>query len=79
VLTIHHGKLLNRGVQVEERFRSICPVLCFEGEIRQVLSNLVGNATDAMDATGGRLFVRTCDGHDWKAGKSGIILTVADG
>jgi|GEM_PF-5311641 len=32
--------------------------MCFEGEIRQVLNNLVGNAIDAMP-TGGRMLLRS--------------------
>ena len=35
---------------------------CFEGEIRQVLNNLVGNAVDAMSANGGRLLIRSREG-----------------
>ncbi len=78
VMTIHHGRILNSGVEIQERLRSLRPVLCFEGEIRQVLSNLVGNATDAMQATGGRLLIRSRDGYSWKTEEAGIILTVAD-
>jgi PAS domain S-box-containing protein len=78
VMTMHQGRIMNCGVQVEERLRSTCPVLCFEGEIRQVLSNLIGNATDAMQSSAGHLFVRSRDGHNWKTGETGLILTVAD-
>ncbi len=53
-------------------------VLCFEGKIRQVLNNLVGNAADAMYPTGGRLLVRTRDGRNWLTGSKGLVLTIAD-
>ena len=78
VMAIHQGRVMNSGVQVQERLRAVCPVLCFEGEIQQVLSNLVGNATDAMQTCPRTLFVRSRDGHDWKTGRLGLILTVAD-
>ena len=41
VIIIHQGRMMNAGVQVEERLRARLKVMCFEGEIRQVLSNLV--------------------------------------
>jgi len=78
VLTIQHGRLLNSKVQVEERMRARTPVFCFEGEIRQVLNNLIGNAIDAMHPMGGRVLLRTRDGRNWQTGKPGLVLTVAD-
>jgi signal transduction histidine kinase len=45
----------------------------FEGETRQVLSNLVNNAID-----GGRLLLRIRVGRDWNTGRPGIIITGAD-
>lgn len=78
VLMIHHGRLMNANVSVEKRKRAKWPVRCFDGEIRQVLNNLVSNAIDAMYPRGGRLLIRSRDGRDWKADRKGIVLTVAD-
>ncbi|MGI4830103.1 MAG: ATP-binding protein [Janthinobacterium lividum] len=77
-LAIYRGRLQNLGVAVESRTRAHRPVLCFEGEIRQVLNNFVGNALDAMSAHGGRLLVRSREGTDWCTGRKGLWLTVAD-
>lgn len=66
------------SVQVELRKRAQRSILCFEGEIRQVLSNLVGNALDAMSEAGGRLLVRSRHGTNWKTGVKGLALTIAD-
>ena len=77
-LPLYQGKLNNCHVTVERRERTRNPVLCFDGEIRQVLSNLIGNAIDAMSAKGGRLLLRSRDATDWTTGRSGVVLTVAD-
>jgi signal transduction histidine kinase len=77
-LPIHQGRLANARVLIERRDRVHHPVTCFEGEIRQVVSNLVGNAIDAMGSVGGRLLIRSRKGTDWRTGRKGIVLTIAD-
>jgi signal transduction histidine kinase len=78
VLTVYNSRLHNSRIHVEKRKRAHRSVLCFDGEIRQVLSNLVGNSIDAMQPGGGRLLIRSREGRDWKSGRAGLILTVAD-
>ncbi len=77
VLTLNQGRLLNANIRVQTRPWVERPIVCFEGEIRQVLNNLVGNAVDAMPQ-GGCLSIRSAEGMDWKTGRPGLILTVAD-
>jgi len=77
VLAIYEGRLKNSNIVVEKRLRTSQPIVCFEGDIRQVLNNLVGNAIDAMPA-GGRLLLRNRVGTDWQSGRTGMIFTVAD-
>ena len=77
VLAMYEPKIRNLGIQVEKRKRANRPVRIFEGDIRQVLNNLIGNATDAMKA-GGRLIVRSREGTRWTTGEKGLVLTVAD-
>ena len=77
VLSIYEGRLRNSNITVEQNLRSNDEVLCLDGEIRQVLSNLVDNATDSM-AMGGRLLLRSRTGTDWRTGRQGLIITVAD-
>jgi signal transduction histidine kinase len=77
-LPIYHGRLVNAHVTVERRDRTDRAVTCFDGEIRQVLSNLIGNAIDAMHGKGGRLLIRSREGADWSTGRRGLVLTVAD-
>jgi PAS domain S-box-containing protein len=79
VLSLFQSRLVNSGIQVEERKRATLAVRCFEGEIRQVLSNLVSNAIDAMQVLGGgRLLLRSHVGREWTTGRPGLVITVAD-
>jgi PAS domain S-box-containing protein len=78
VLGMHRSRMRNAGIVIEQRQRAGRPVLCSDGEIRQVLSNLVGNATDAMQHSGGRLLLRSREAHDWTTGRAGVAVTVAD-
>ncbi|MEO6966255.1 MAG: ATP-binding protein [Acidobacteriaceae bacterium] len=78
ILPLYRGKFANAGIDVQRRDRSRCTVKCFEGEIRQVLSNLIGNAIDAMGHEGGRLLIRSRKGTDWKTGRTGVVFTIAD-
>lgn len=78
VLGVYRGRFANARMRVETRFRADSPVSCYEGEIRQVLNNLVGNALDAMQGSGGQLFIRSRDGLDWRDGDRGLVLTIAD-
>ncbi len=77
VLSLYQGRLQNSGVTVETRPWVTSSILCFEGEIRQVLNNLVGNALDAMPH-GGRLLIRSRETTDWRTGQKGLTLTFAD-
>ena len=79
VISMFQSRLVNSRVHVEERKRTAPPVRCFEGEIRQVLSNLVSNAIDAMQPMGGgRLLLRCQAGGEWTTGRPGLVITVAD-
>ena len=77
-LALYQGRILNSQIQIEVRHRTAQPVMCFDGEIRQVLSNVVGNAIDAMPGRGGRLLLRSREATHWKTDQRGIVLTVAD-
>ncbi len=78
VLAIYQGRLANSKIEVLKLKRASHPVQCFDGEIRQVLNNLVGNAIDAMLPGGGKLYVRSREGINWRTGEKGVALTIAD-
>ena len=77
VLSIYEGRLRSGHVQIEKQFRTDEMVVCFQGDVRQVLNNLVSNALEAMPF-GGRLLIRSRKGRNWKTGEEGVVLTVAD-
>ena len=77
VLVLFKGKLAAATVAVEVEPRGNIELICFAGEIRQVLANLIGNALDAMPS-GGRLRVRVRAATDWRRDESGVRVTVAD-
>jgi PAS domain S-box-containing protein len=77
-LALYQGKLVNAHVAVERRDLTDRAIECFDGEVRQVLSNLIGNAIDAMSVTGGRLLLRTRNATEVTTGRSGMTITVAD-
>lgn len=78
-LAAQSGRIHNGQVHVEKKFRAKTPLNCFDGEIRQVLNDLISNAVDAMRGmAGGRLLVRSREGTHWQTGRKGLMLTVAD-
>ncbi len=78
VLGIYLGRIVNSRIRVEKRLAAPQSIRCFDGEIRQVLSNFVGNAIDAMHPLGGRLLVRSRQGRNWQTGLRGLVVTIAD-
>lgn len=79
VVSMFQSRIVNSRIHVELRKRAQLTVRCFEGEIRQVLSNLVSNAIDAMQLLGGgRLLLRSRAGRDWSTARRGLVITIAD-
>jgi PAS domain S-box-containing protein len=77
VLDLLDRRLKEQKIEVRRDFREIPEVLAHDGEIRQVLANLVSNAIDALPV-GGRLVLRTSPAYDWGSGLPGVRVSVAD-
>lgn len=77
VLALLQSRFAKQGIDVVRRFGSLPNAVIFEGEIRQLIANLVSNAIDALPQ-GGRIVVHTGMGRNWKTGKPCLRLTVAD-
>ena len=77
-LAIFQGRIHNAPIKIIERVTTTEPLRCFEGEIRQVISNLIGNALDALGPEGGTIQLRAREATNWHSGGKGVIFTVAD-
>jgi PAS domain S-box-containing protein len=77
VLKLYQGRLNSAGVDVVRDYRSAEPLICFDGELRQVFTNLIGNALDAS-REGGPITLREREATDWRTGRKGVRITVAD-
>jgi len=74
---LFRGRMSNADIQLDLQYRTDCRIFCRDGDIRQVLSNLIGNAIDSMRA-GGRLIVRTAGAHQAKTNVPGVRISIAD-
>jgi signal transduction histidine kinase len=77
VLRLHGSRLRAAGVKVHSEILSeTATVLSTPGELRQILANIIGNATDAM-RQGGCLTIRISNRKQWQ--RTGCVrLTIAD-
>lgn len=78
ILDIFSPRFENFNITVEKRYRYEQHIVCLVSEIRQVLTNLITNAIDAMQAGGGRLMIRTHEASDWRSDRRGVRITIAD-
>ena len=77
VLRLYTSRFTARRVELKLRLRPTHTPMLLEGDVRQVLNNLVRNAYDAMPH-GGKLFVRLREAFCMKTGVAGVRITVAD-
>ncbi|HKE31865.1 MAG TPA: ATP-binding protein [Candidatus Angelobacter sp.] len=76
VLSIYNRKIDEQGITIHKRFRDVEELRAFPGELRQVFSNLVLNALEALPGAGTiSIRVRRATGVH---GNPGIRITVAD-
>lgn len=77
VLFFYETEIDMRKISLERRYRAAPQVLYHPGEFRQVITNLVGNALDALPQRHGRLVVGVRHARD-AADRHGVAVTVAD-
>jgi len=77
VLRLYSARLMSRKIALTLRLRAAPTPMLLEGDIRQVLNNLIRNAYDAMPE-GGRLLVRLRAATSTVSGEAGVRITVAD-
>jgi PAS domain S-box-containing protein len=76
VLFFHETAIGTRAISLERRYRPTEPVFCRAEEIQQVITNLIGNALDALSRHG-RLIVAVRPATD-RDSRKGVAVTVAD-
>lgn len=83
VLNLYLRPFSEKHIQVGKRFDPAAKIHGFAGELRQLFSNLILNALDALD-DGGRLTLHVAPGHEWSNGygtgayRAGVRITIAD-
>ncbi len=77
LLSLYRTRLTASEIKVWLDLQEDVRFQAYEGEIRQVLNNLFGNAFDAM-RKGGVLRIRTRFASDPKTGEKGVSITIAD-
>ncbi len=78
VLVLFAPQIRKAHVDVDQRFEPVPPVRGFPGELRQVFSNLVGNALDVMP-DGGRLILHVRESSlASNPARRGVRVTVLD-
>ena len=76
-LALHRGRFATSNIEVEKKYAAVADSRVNQGELREVLANLVANAADAMPQ-GGRLKVRVRSATDFASNRQGVRITVAD-
>ncbi len=70
---------IDSHIIIRRRFAAVQPVLTYTSQIRQVFSNLIANAIEAMGQTGGTLSIRLRESRKWsRPSVEGVRITVAD-
>lgn len=77
VLILFDSRMRQHQIEVVREYCPVSPIVAYEGEIRQVIVNLIGNAIDALSG-GGRIRIRTANSQDWKTGRPGVRISIAD-
>lgn len=78
VLAIYMRKIESKAIDVRKQYCDSMEVTAYPGEIRQIFSNLIGNAIDAMTDPG-RISIKIAKSREWSnAEHSGVRATILD-
>ena len=78
VLTLYERKSKTLGIQIQRRYSYDDVVIGSPGELRQVFSNLIVNAMDALAASGNKLVVSVRQARRWDTGAEGVRISIGD-
>ncbi len=74
---IYKTRLMMNRVEVVRDYSDVSSVHCYSSELRQVFSNLIDNAFDAIP-DGGTIYLRARESHEFMTGQRGIRVSIAD-
>jgi len=77
VIALYERKIASAAIEIEKQVEFEGEFVGLPGEMRQVLANLLGNAIEAIGKNG-KIRLRAYAGRDWRQGRRGLRLTVAD-
>jgi signal transduction histidine kinase len=78
VLALYGRKFQLIGVNIKTKYDTHEPSPVVAGEIRQVFSNLIVNAADALSTSGEHLTIHVRDSVNWKTMERGVRVLVCD-
>lgn len=79
LVEIYRYKFRNREIELIKELDPSIEIFASVGEFRQVFSNLLVNAVDALPANQGKIRIRARRGVEWKSsGRRGVRISIAD-
>ena len=80
VLALYEARIRDHDIRVVRDYHSTPPIVALDGEVRQVLANIIGNAVDAMMGSSGprTLTLRARPRRMWTSGQAAVALMIAD-
>jgi PAS domain S-box-containing protein len=78
VLSLYARRIEAKGVHVRREYSGSTQMVGIPGEIRQVVSNLLANAVDALPSKPGMLRLRIRGIANWKGRGKAVRITIAD-
>jgi PAS domain S-box-containing protein len=78
VLGLYRKKIEAASIRLTQEIDFCDGIFAQPGELRQVFANLVGNALEAVEAGRGCIRVRARASRDWRTGRPGLRVLVAD-
>lgn len=78
VLAIFRAHIMANKIGLDVNLKCSSPMLVHPGEIRQVFSNLIANAVDAIGEDGGTLHVRCFEAVDRRSRRRGVRVLFSD-
>ena len=77
VVTIYESRINAKSLRVETRIEPHLTLFALQGELKQILSNLLANSIDAC-ARGERIVIRARGSHGQTSKTKGVRITIAD-